>query len=655
MSTAPNSTVAVAAAATRTPENTSKIKSQRRIGEVLRLTRNALQQAGRGTIAPMTDDGNAPTIPDTAAPTHAARVSHAPARTPVSPDPRYALRTLLGSGGMGEVWLAHDVRIDRDIAIKMMRGNPDEDAVARFLREARVQGRLEHPAIVPVHDLGPDEKAPFFAMKRLSGRTLHDVIGAHDPEWTRQKLLARFIDICFAVEFAHKRGVIHRDLKPANIMLGEFGETYVLDWGLARIADEAEPPTPTRAIRTRDLRSDSGSGGQTQAGALLGTPGYMSPEQMRGEPVDPRTDVFALGCILFELLAGVAAIPRDRAFEVTFATAEYRPAARCPDRDIPPELDELCARATAQDRDARIATARELADAVQRYLEGDRDLERRKQLAAQHAGKAALALVRALSPSASNEAARAEAMREAARAIALDPRNSDAQSILGRLLVDVPTPIPEPARRSLEADDNATVRQVLVRASWAYLANFVLLIAAILIGIRGTWPLVLLGVFTLLQAGFCQIASRREDPLSPLYMALILTGHFTLLMLVGTIAGSLLFLPIFAFGSLPIMLMLPRFNHPIGTLSFHIIAVAIPVILDQTGIIPSSFHTDAAGIHIKPWAVDASPRMVVLLLYLVIFAQMFVTTRVFMAQRRAQLAAQEHLHAQRWQLAQLVE
>jgi hypothetical protein len=103
------------------------------------------------------------------------------------------------------------------------------------------------------------------------------------------------------------------------------------------------------------------------------------------------------------------------------------------------------------------------------------------------------------------------------------------------------------------------------------------------------------------------------------------------------------------------MLMLPRFNHPIGTLAFHIIAVAIPVILDQTGLIPSSFHTDALGIHIKPWAVDASPNAVVGLLYLVIFAQMFVTTRVFMAQRKTQLAAQEHLHAQRWQLAQLVE
>jgi serine/threonine-protein kinase len=556
---------------------------------------------------------------------------------------------------MGEVWLAHDVRIDRDIAIKMMRGHADADAVARFLREARVQGRLEHPAVVPVHDLGPDEREPFFAMKRLSGRTLHDVIVARDAEWTRRKLLARFIDVCLAIEFAHQRGVIHRDLKPANIMVGEYGETYVLDWGLARIAEDSEPPAPARAIQTGDLRSDSGSGGQTQAGALLGTPGYMSPEQMRGEPIDVRTDVFALGCILFEILAGIAAIPRDKMFEVTLATAEYRPAVRCPDLDIPPELDELCARATAQQRELRPASARDLADAVQSYLEGDRDVERRKQLAAEHAAKAALALVRALSPTAPDEAARAEAMREAARAIALDQRNTDAQGILGRLLVSVPRPIPEGARKSLVADDNRATKLVLLRGSWAYLANFGLLLFAAVLGIRGTWPLALLGVVTLVQALSTYLASRREEPLTPFWTFAITSGHFVLLMLVGTIAGSLLFLPVFALGSLPIMLMLPRFNRPLFAFAFHFAAVAIPLLLEITNAIPPSWSTDSFGVHIHPWAVDAPPQVIVWFLFSVIFTQMLVTTRVFSAQRNNQQLAQEQLHAQRWQLAQLVE
>src|SRR5262245_54074407 len=120
----------------------------------------------------MTDDGSAPTIPDTQAPTHGS-----PSGIPKAPDPRYALRTLLGKGGMGEVWLAHDLRIDRDIAVKLMRGggSTDPELIARFLREARVQGRLDHPSVVPVHDLGGGDTAPFFAMKRLTGTTLAEV------------------------------------------------------------------------------------------------------------------------------------------------------------------------------------------------------------------------------------------------------------------------------------------------------------------------------------------------------------------------------------------------------------------------------------------------------------------------------------------------
>ena len=285
----------------------------------------------------MTDDGNAPTIPDTQAPTHGGST----AGTPRPPDSRYALRSMLGRGGMGEVWLAHDVRVDRDIAIKLMRGggSTDPDAIARFLREAKVQGRLEHPSVVPVHDLGGEEGAPYFAMKRLSGTTLADVIAAQDEvKWPRRTLLARFNDVCLAIEFAHERGVIHRDLKPANLMLGDFGEAYVLDWGLARVQGGAEADP----IHASDLGS---GGGHTEAGAMLGTPGYMAPEQMRGDPVDRRTDVFALGCILFEILTGKPAIPRDRTLEVTLTAPCYRPAER--GDDIPPELDDICARATA--------------------------------------------------------------------------------------------------------------------------------------------------------------------------------------------------------------------------------------------------------------------------------------------------------------------
>src|SRR5664279_1075390 len=184
---------------------------------------------------------------------------------------RYRLAGSLGHGGMGEVLLATDTQIDREVAIKRMLIDPTGPAVARFLREAKVQGRLDHPAIVPVYELAHDtEGRPFFVMKRLVGVTLADVLARHtgDLRYTRQKLLRAFADVCLAVELAHSRGVIHRDLKPANIMLGDFGEVYVLDWGIARVVGETDPELHSPATGDQQL---------TQAGAILGTPGYMAP------------------------------------------------------------------------------------------------------------------------------------------------------------------------------------------------------------------------------------------------------------------------------------------------------------------------------------------------------------------------------------------
>jgi serine/threonine protein kinase len=201
---------------------------------------------------------------------------------------------------------------------------------------------------VPVHDVGSDA-TPYFAMKRLTGVTLADVLEAQacgDDEartrWPRRTLLARLVDVCLAIELAHRRGVVHRDLKPANIMLGDFGETYVLDWGLARVLANAELPA-------RDLPSSGDAPTHTVAGAMLGTPGYMSPEQVRGEPVDARADVYALGCILYEILAGEAAVPRDRAIEATLEAHELRPSRSPGAVDIAPELDDRAVRATASE------------------------------------------------------------------------------------------------------------------------------------------------------------------------------------------------------------------------------------------------------------------------------------------------------------------
>jgi eukaryotic-like serine/threonine-protein kinase len=195
---------------------------------------------------------------------------------------RYAFGDVIGRGGMGEVFRARDAPIGRTVAVKRLKATSAE-AVARFMREAQVQGRLEHPAIVPVHELGEDERGPFFVMKQLAGVTLELTLG----EKSRQQLLRAFVDVCLCIEFAHTRGVVHRDLKPANIVLGEFGEVYVLDWGIARVIGDA------------DTWGEAISGSETQVGAIIGTPGYMSPEQCGGEQVDARADVYALGCILY--------------------------------------------------------------------------------------------------------------------------------------------------------------------------------------------------------------------------------------------------------------------------------------------------------------------------------------------------------------------
>ena len=162
--------------------------------------------------------------------------------------PNHTLGPLLGRGGMGEVLLAEDLTVGRDVAVKRMRSEaPSPEAVARFLREAKIQARLDHPAIVPVHTLGYDAGGrPYFTMKRLSGTTLSDMLATKRKGL--QQWLRAFSDLCLAIDFAHDRGFIHRDLKPGNVMLGDYGEVYVLDWGVARRIGVADPQAAPRDL-----------------------------------------------------------------------------------------------------------------------------------------------------------------------------------------------------------------------------------------------------------------------------------------------------------------------------------------------------------------------------------------------------------------------
>ena len=219
---------------------------------------------------------------------------------------RYRVLGEHGRGGLGRVSRAHDRELGRDVAIKELisRGKVDE---IRFLREAMITARLEHPGIVPVHEAGrwPDG-TPFYAMKLVSGRSLRDLIAERPTIDQRLDLLHHVIAVADAIAYAHGRNIIHRDLKPGNVIVGDFGETIVIDWGLAK-----DITTPEDSATASAVREASDDDDLTARGSVLGTPAYMAPEQARGEPVDQRADVFAIGAMLWELCSLKKTLPSN--------------------------------------------------------------------------------------------------------------------------------------------------------------------------------------------------------------------------------------------------------------------------------------------------------------------------------------------------------
>ncbi len=280
----------------------------------------------------------------------------------------YEIKGELARGGMGRILLARDRRLGRTVAVKEMHAGAERGASGRFVREALVTARLQHPAIVPVYEAGRwTGGRPFYAMKLVEGRSLEDMLRDADGLPGRLALLPHLIAVAEAIAYAHGQRVVHRDLKPANVVVGSFGETVVVDWGLARGLDA----DPDRAGGQGGDSPDEAGSGKTVVGTVLGTPHYMAPEQARGLPVDERADVYALGSMLYFLLAGAPPRAGSSGREVlaAAATGGVAPLERL-QPDAPPDLVAIVDKAMAPSLESRYPSAFELAADLRRYQTG---------------------------------------------------------------------------------------------------------------------------------------------------------------------------------------------------------------------------------------------------------------------------------------------
>ncbi len=277
---------------------------------------------------------------------------------------RYQLGAELGRGGMGRVVEAFDVQLKRTVALKevLPRGGPGIQR--RFMREVQITARLEHASIVPLYDSGVTaDGRPFYVMRRVTGRPLDEMVARTRGLGERLALLPAMLAAIDAVAHAHRRGVIHRDLKPANILVGELGETVVIDWGLAKMIGEPDDEGDDTIVAADSL--------QTQMGSVFGTPGFMPPEQARGEELGTRADVYALGATLYQLLSGKPPHAGTSATEVLSSTRNHALAPLAREAPgVPPELVAIVDKALAFDAKQRYPNAAALGEDVRRFNTG---------------------------------------------------------------------------------------------------------------------------------------------------------------------------------------------------------------------------------------------------------------------------------------------
>lgn len=570
---------------------------------------------------------------------------------------RYESGRILGKGGMGTVFLVRDRVVGRDVAMKQLHAEEIEpETLARFEREARVQGQLEHPAIVPVYDVGktPEGKA-YFTMKRVRGKSLAEILTARDTgdakEWSLRRLLSAFSQLCAAVHYAHERGVVHRDIKPTNVMLGAYGEVYLLDWGVAKTPDD--PGDVVR--RTSDVEIDAKVGIVTGFGTVMGTLTTMAPEQAAGREVDARTDVYALGAVLFEILTGQHLHPMgqdaDAVLDAIMKGVEARASVRAPDREVPPELEELCVKATRLHPADRLPSAMALRDAIEAYLDGDRDVALRKDAARTHAELAVAAARTALASSDEDTGARTTALGEVGKALALDPENRDALGTLVSLMTTPPKVMPKEVERDFAVDLARNLKRAGIAAAIVY--GYISLHALVTwrLGVKDSSVFLFSHAFAPVSflLALVGIARKTYGPLLAAFFFGILSTT-----LVTWTYGPYLLVPTLITGHASLFALMRPWRARLFVIVASSIAWTISVFGQRWGIFPETVRFIDDAIIIRSTVMSLPEPGITTLLYTAGLAGIIGPALVIGAIRNAYHGAEKTTRLQAWQLRQLV-